>query len=107
MTLTRLHGSVYQELDNGDILNFYRVKLANNTFEDIELSFQLSEGLGELRGPANLILPSYGSAETIINVLMPKAEMNSKKKLVTLEIMGTGGQELAQQDLVFIGPFLK
>ena len=107
MTLTRVHGSVYQELEDGDILNLYRVKLANNTFDSIPLSFDLIGGEGELRSPEDLVLPPYGSAEAVINVLMPKEKMISKKKELGFRVSEKGGRLLAENDLIFIGPFVR
>lgn len=107
MTVTRVRGNPYQELANGDILNFYRVKLNNNTFDEIPLTFTLGNGPGVLRAPANLVLPPYGNAEAVINVLMPRGEMTSKSRNLSFEVHGKNGDVLSDKEIAFTGPFVK
>ena len=101
LTLTRVKGSVYHILENGDVLNLYQVKLANNSFDEHQLRFVIPEGHGELRSPDHLVLPPYGSTEATVNVLMPKGKMKSRKLELPFEVQNKGGERLAGTSLVF------
>jgi hypothetical protein len=115
----RAHGSTYQQLEDGSVLNLYRLKLANNTFEEHELQLKLKKKLkkklkGEadsrfdgvqLRAPENLILPSYGTQECMFNVLMPAKALKGRKMFLEMDIIGAKGRIVASETLTFIGPF--
>jgi cytochrome c oxidase accessory protein FixG len=106
VTVTRVHGSVYQELADGSILNLYKIKFANNSFKEKTLTLKLSQDRGELRAPAQINIPSYNTQEVMINVQLKKNELINKKLQIPLQVF-ENKQVISEEKLTFISPIQK
>lgn len=103
ITLTRVHGSLYQVLEDGSILNLYKLKFANNSFDDKVISLKLSQTIGELRAPAAIQLASYATQEVMVNLKLTSAEIKASKMFIPFQIMANE-QLINEIKFTFISP---
>jgi cytochrome c oxidase accessory protein FixG len=104
ITVTRVKGSVYQVLEDGSVLNLYRIKFANNSFHEHSLNLQLADSGATLRAPEDMILPEYGIKESMINVLVDANSWTEAHMSLTLEVLNQKGELIGVEPLKFLTP---
>ena len=103
LSVGRLSGSTFQTLADGSVINLYRVQLANNTFKTLDIKLKLKENSGELRAQDNIVVPSYGLVETVINVLIKAEDLKSSKTYIDLDIIHDS-KTILTEELIFVSP---
>ena len=104
ITVTRVKGSVYQVLEDGSVLNLYRIKFANNTFSEHALNLRLNHKGASLRAPEDMVLPVYGIKESMINVLIDSDSWTESNMNLTLEVLNQKGEIIGEEELTFLTP---
>lgn len=103
--ILRTPGKLYYELEDEKISNLYNYQLFNKTEDAYELEFRFpNQPNAELQfvGDAPALTPDE-MAEGAFFIILPEAEVTSRKQSVEIEIW-SGDQRLAKTNTNFLGP---
>lgn len=103
-TILRTPGTLYQETDQGQIMNLYNYTVINKTFNEMPVEFRLKSSQGEIRmvgGPIDLA--ADGLAEGAFFVTFPKDKLYSENTLITIDVL-SNGKQLEEVRTSFNGP---
>ena len=102
--ILRTTGSLYEELENGNIRNVYTFRGTNKTPRELPLQLTLSgvQGTIQILGP-ELILPPEGQDETVFSIEIPKKQLFLATTPVRIEIR-SDREVLETVSTTFVGP---
>ncbi|MCK5074774.1 MAG: cytochrome c oxidase accessory protein CcoG, partial [Calditrichia bacterium] len=103
-TILRTPGVLYQELDDGKILNLYNLKIINKTFQQQKIQLSLKDFDGEIEiVSGDLIIPEGELKETLFFIRIPKEKL--KVANTSLKIQVSSGDEIFENiKTSFMGP---
>ncbi len=103
-TILRTPGTMFQETDNGQILNLYNIRIINKTHTEtpIEIKLESHNAKMEIAG-SEIILKDHDSYESTIILYLDKNQLTGKKTDIEFGIY-TNGELKETYDVTFVGP---
>lgn len=108
VTIFRVPGMLYQELENNRISNLYNIQFVNKTYEDISLELHLkdvSNGTVKKVGSEDIIVLASENTEGTFFIELPKEYLTSRKTPITIEVY-KNGKVFDEIGTNFLGPFI-
>lgn len=105
VTIIRVPGQLFQELEDNKISNLYSVKFVNKTFDDLDIRMIRSDGPAEINliGRDSITLPGEEELQVTFFLIVDKEELTSRKTTFELEIY-SGDKKITRIKTNFLGP---
>jgi len=105
VTIIRVPGQLFQELEDNKISNLYSVKFVNKTFDDLDIRMVRSDGPAEINliGRESITLPGEQELQVTFFLIVDKGELTSRKTTFNLEIYA-GDKKITRMKTNFLGP---
>ncbi len=107
ITIVRIPGMLYQELDNNRISNLYTIQFVNKTFENKEITLKLpniEEGRIKRVGDESLDIPANGNLEGVFFIEVPRNYIKSTKTSLIIEVLDENLEVIDEVKTNFLGP---
>jgi cytochrome c oxidase accessory protein FixG len=106
-TILRTPGVMFQEMDDGKIMNLYNIKVVNKTFEPRTISLQLESPNGELEMVGGkLAVPEGDLGQSAFFVRIPKEDIRTNKTIAKIKVF-SDDEEIDEIETSFLGPVYK
>lgn len=104
-TLLRAPGALFQENGDGRISNLYTVRVVNKSHRNIPVTFQVEDGMGELKlmGNDEFVAPAEKLAQTSLLILMDPGYLEGAKTKIKVGVYAEG-KRIETLSTSFIGP---
>lgn len=107
VTLLRVPGQMYQQVDSLHVSNLYNLQVANKTFRDMPVHLEFADGgvKGEVRYVGNPLtkVAKDSLAEAVLFIVLPVSSLNGLKTPVSL-IVKSEEKEVGRVRTNFMGP---
>jgi cytochrome c oxidase accessory protein FixG len=107
VTLLRVPGQMYQQVDSLHVSNLYNIQVANKTFRDmpVRLDFAENSVKGEIRFVGNNLEKVHKDslAEAVLFIVLPSGQLSGLKTPITLSVISEG-REVGRVRTNFMGP---
>ena len=106
-TILRTPGVMFQETDDGKILNLYNIKVVNKTFKEKSIKLELDSPAGELQMVGgDLTAPDGNLAQGAFFIRVPKQNISQNKIMATIKVYAD--QQLVDEITTsFMGPIFR